>query len=88
MSAVGPRPYVQDECDRTEKHLANFGFRHNIKPGITGLAQIHYEHNNDRIEVSKRKLYWDLIYVEKASFKNDIQILCKSFGNVTIGKGR
>ena len=88
MSAVGPRPYVESECAGTAKYLPNFSFRHNVKPGITGLAQVHYEHNNDQIEVSKRKLHWDLIYVEKASLKNDIQILCKSFGSVTVGKGR
>jgi lipopolysaccharide/colanic/teichoic acid biosynthesis glycosyltransferase len=77
MSLVGPRPYIEEECriNRKKNHL--FEYRHQIKPGITGLAQLHYHHNN-LDEGANYKLNYDLLYMETASFLMDIKIIAKT----------
>ena len=74
MSIVGPRPYVPAECEQLDGILNNFHLRHLIKPGITGLSQTNYQHDNSR-KVGLTKLQDDLRYIENASFMMDLQII-------------
>lgn len=69
MSFVGPRPQlVQDMHFMTPKQRQ----RHQVMPGLSGLAQI-----NGRNEISwEEKLAWDLKYIQHITFKNDIKIIC------------
>lgn len=68
MSIVGPRPQlVRDMVFMTEEQRK----RHTAMPGLTGLAQV-----NGRNAISwEEKLDWDLKYIEKISFINDLKII-------------
>ncbi len=75
MSFIGPRPllvrylpYYTDE----EMH------RHDVRPGLTGLAQI-----NGRNALSwEERFHYDLEYVEKCSFRMDMKIIFQTVGKV------
>lgn len=75
MSLVGPRPllpkYLPYYTELERK-------RHNVKPGITGLAQVNGRNFLDW----DTKLKFDVEYVDNLSFKNDIKILLKTVGKV------
>ena len=67
MSLIGPRPQlVRDMVFMTEEQLK----RHNVRPGITGLAQV-----SGRNAISwENKLSYDLVYIQKITFLNDVKI--------------
>lgn len=70
MSLVGPRPLIPNEKEIHELRL-QYGV-YDVKPGITGLAQI-----NGRDTVSPlNKVKWDVKYANNLSFSTDIKILC------------
>ena len=80
MSLVGPRPLLIKYLDRYSDEQAK---RHNVKPGITGWAQV-----NGRNDISwKQKFNYDCEYVKKQSFKLDFIILLMTFINVLKRKG-
>jgi lipopolysaccharide/colanic/teichoic acid biosynthesis glycosyltransferase len=69
MSLVGPRPLLMEYLDRYTSHQFR---RHEVKPGITGWAQI-----NGRNEITwEQKFALDVWYVENVSFFLDLKILC------------
>jgi lipopolysaccharide/colanic/teichoic acid biosynthesis glycosyltransferase len=91
MSLVGPRPLLIQYLERYNKEQAR---RHEVKPGITGWAQV-----NGRNAISwEEKFDFDLEYVEKQSFFFDIKIIFMTLlililrkgisadGHVTMGK--
>lgn len=68
LSLVGPRPLIPEYLSLYSKEQAR---RHNVKPGITGWAQV-----NGRNDISwKRKFELDVWYVDHISFKLDLKIL-------------
>jgi lipopolysaccharide/colanic/teichoic acid biosynthesis glycosyltransferase len=80
MSLVGPRPLLMQYLSRYSPEQAK---RHNVKPGITGWAQV-----NGRNAISwEQKFMLDLEYVEKQSFVLDLKILWLTFLNVIQRKG-
>jgi undecaprenyl phosphate N,N'-diacetylbacillosamine 1-phosphate transferase len=80
MSLVGPRPLLMHYLPRYTPEQAR---RHNVKPGITGWAQV-----NGRNALSwEHKFKLDLEYVEKGSFALDFKILWLTFLNVIQRKG-
>jgi lipopolysaccharide/colanic/teichoic acid biosynthesis glycosyltransferase len=80
MSLVGPRPLLMQYLPRYTPEQAK---RHNVKPGITGWAQV-----NGRNAISwEQKFKFDVEYVEKQSFDLDIKILWMTFLNVIQRKG-
>jgi len=75
MSLVGPRPLLMQYLSRYSPEQAR---RHEVKPGITGWAQV-----NGRNAISwEQKFKLDLEYVEKQSFSLDLKILWMTFLNV------
>ncbi len=68
MSVIGPRPQlVRDMVFMTEQQR----MRHTAKPGLSGLAQV-----KGRNAISwEEKLDWDLKYIEKVTFLNDVKII-------------
>ena len=80
MSLIGPRPLLMQYLSRYSQEQAK---RHNVKPGITGWAQV-----NGRNAISwEEKFKYDVEYVEKQSFNLDLKILWMTFFNVIQRKG-
>lgn len=79
ISLIGPRPLVMRYLSRYNKEQAR---RHNVKPGITGWAQV-----NGRDAISwDEKFSLDIYYVDHVSFGLDLKILFKTIINVLLGK--
>ena len=82
MSLVGPRPHVPGMLAvgvPYEDFDLRYMDRHNIRPGITGLAQVNGCRGETRTELSARmRLEYDLIYVQAQSFWLDATILAKT----------
>ena len=73
MSIVGPRPELPKFVDEYSKTIPLYMVKHQVKPGITGLAQIYgFRGDNTSIE---RRIELDLRYIETWSIFNDIKIL-------------
>ena len=80
MSLVGPRPLLMQYLPRYSPEQSK---RHNVKPGITGWAQV-----NGRNAISwEQKFKLDVEYVKKQSFILDLKILWMTFLNVIQRKG-
>ena len=80
MRLVGPRPLLMQYLSRYTPEQAK---RHNVKPGITGWAQV-----NGRNAISwEQKFKLDVEYVEKQSFVLDLKILWLTFLNIIQRKG-
>jgi len=79
MSIVGPRPQPVNLNELYREKISYFMKRHNVKPGITGLAQI----NGCRGETStdgsmEKRVEYDLKYIKNWSLFRDIQIILKT----------
>lgn len=87
MSIVGPRPHATGSRagGRLFWEVDNaYWQRHVVKPGITGLAQIHgHRGNTFHEEDLQKRLDSDLLYVENWSFWEDIRIFLKTFSVIT-----
>ena len=78
MSTVGPRPHMLSYTDAYSKKIDtyNFIFRHNVKPGITGLAQIKgYRGEIRSDEDIVNRIKYDIFYIENWSLLMDIEII-------------
>ncbi|MDB4818576.1 sugar transferase, partial [Acidimicrobiales bacterium] len=74
MALVGPRPERQELADRFEMVVPGYGRRHDIRPGITGLAQVNGSYHTD----PGFKLGHDLQYLVNWTPVLDIQILLRT----------
>ena len=80
MSLVGPRPLLVQYLERYNERQAR---RHEVKPGITGWAQV-----NGRNAISwEQKFEYDVEYVEKCSFLLDIEIIFMTIKKIFIKEG-
>ena len=76
MSLVGPRPHPIALNLKFEDKLAPLFRRHNVKPGITGWAQVNgCRGETDTLDKMQRRLEYDLYYVDHWSFLFDLQIV-------------
>ena len=93
MSVVGPRPHAVMFDVEYEKIFEEIKLRYNVKPGITGWAQIHglrgdvqdKEENRKRL---RKRMEYDLWYIENWSFKLDIQIILMTVWHMVSGESR
>ena len=74
MSIVGPRPERPFFVGQFIKEKPEYAYRHNVKPGITGLAQIAGKYNTTAYD----KLIYDLIYIQEVSIKTDLIIMLQT----------
>jgi lipopolysaccharide/colanic/teichoic acid biosynthesis glycosyltransferase len=74
MSLIGPRPERPEIVAQLERVLPNYHRRMCVRPGVTGLAQVLQAPDTD-IESVRRKLNFDLFYVDRASTLLDIRIM-------------
>lgn len=74
MSLVGPRPERPEIVSALEPAILCYGDRVQIQPGVTGLAQVQLPPDVN-LESVRRKLAYDLYYIEHASLWLDIRII-------------
>jgi lipopolysaccharide/colanic/teichoic acid biosynthesis glycosyltransferase len=74
MSLVGPRPERPEIAKTLEGPVPGYRHRLLVRPGVTGLAQVSVPADTD-IESVKRKLAYDLYYVQNLSLRLDVQII-------------
>ena len=87
MGFVGPRPERPEFVQQLIKNLPYYNERHNVKPGLTGWAQLKYPYGSTE-EDSLEKLKYDLYYIKHRSFMLDLLILIRTVEIVLFGKGR
>lgn len=84
MSIVGPRPHALVHDYEYGSMIANYAFRHHVKPGITGWAQVHgYRGETPRLELMERRVALDLSYIDNWSLMLDIRIMLKTLVELT-----
>lgn len=80
MSLVGPRPLLVEYLPRYNQRQAR---RHEVRPGLTGLAQVH-----GRNAISwEEKFELDVIYVDSVSFWGDLKIILETLAAVLKREG-
>ncbi len=86
MSFVGPRPerpyFVQD----LQKQIPLYSIRHNVRPGITGWAQVNYPYGAS-VEEARGKLAYDIYYVKNGGLFLDLVIILQTVRVVLSGDG-
>ena len=87
MSFIGPRPERPEFVADLEKAIPFYQYRHVVKPGITGWAQVMYPYGASEQDAA-RKLEYDLYYIRHFSLMLDIFIVLKTLRVVLSGKGR
>jgi Undecaprenyl-phosphate glucose phosphotransferase len=79
MSLVGPRPHALSHDLEYERRIALYARRHNVKPGITGWAQIHgYRGKTDTDDKMGKRVEHDLYYIDNWSLMLDVHILIRT----------
>ncbi|MDJ0663468.1 MAG: sugar transferase [Acidimicrobiia bacterium] len=86
LSLVGPRPERPVFVDQFERSIPFYSYRHLVRPGVTGWAQVNFGYaDNERETVEK--LTYDLYYVKHMSPWLDLSILGRSMWTVMSGFG-
>ena len=86
MSLIGPRPEQESFVKLFEKEIPFYGYRHMVKPGITGWAQTVQGYADDT-ESTTEKLAHDLYYIKYLSFWLDMNIVIKTVKTMLTGFG-
>lgn len=74
MSIVGPRPERPFFVKQFKQEIPEYVYRHNVKPGITGMAQVYGKYNT----TPYNKLIYDLIYIQKCNVLTDLVIMLQT----------
>ena len=83
MSIIGPRPERQIFVEEFVKYIPNFPKRLEVKPGLTGWAQV-----NGGYEITpEEKLRLDLFYIENRRFLLDVKIVLRTIQIIFTGEG-
>jgi len=86
MSLIGPRPEQAVFVERFKKEIPFYDYRHLVRPGITGWAQVMQGYAASE-EETKEKLEYDLYYVKNLSFWLDYAIFLKTIKTIFTGFG-
>ena len=87
MSIVGPRPEREVFIKDLEQEIPYYRFRHAVKPGVTGLAQVSYPYGAS-VEDAVWKHKYDIYYIKHHSALLDFKILLLTVKTVIFGMGR
>jgi exopolysaccharide biosynthesis polyprenyl glycosylphosphotransferase len=87
LSLIGPRAEWVECAERYRHKIPFYHFRHLVKPGITGWAQVNYPYGESE-EDAMQKLTYDLYYIRHYSLKLDAMIVLKTIYTMFAGKGR
>lgn len=86
MGFVGPRPERPEFVADLQVEIPYYAYRHSVKPGITGWAQLCYPYGSST-EDARQKLQYDLYYVKHHNLLFDLTILVQTVEVVLMGKG-
>jgi exopolysaccharide biosynthesis polyprenyl glycosylphosphotransferase len=79
MSLVGPRPHALSHDHDYERRISLYARRHNVKPGITGWAQINgYRGEIDSDDKIRKRVEYDLFYIDNWSLWLDLKIIART----------
>lgn len=87
MSLVGPRPHALAHNHEYALKIQNYARRHNVKPGITGWAQVNgYRGITDTDDKMRDRVEYDLYYIDNWSLWLDLQILFMTVASRSVHK--
>jgi lipopolysaccharide/colanic/teichoic acid biosynthesis glycosyltransferase len=86
MSWIGPRPEVTSLAEWYEREVPFYVYRHIVRPGITGWAQVH-QGNVSAVDAARLKLEYDFFYIKHFSFWLDAVIVAKTLRTIVTGFG-
>ncbi len=79
MSLVGPRPHPVAMDESYRKLVSGYMIRREVKPGITGLAQVKgFRGETDTLEKMEKRVHYDLMYIREWSFMLDIELIIRT----------
>lgn len=87
MSLVGPRPERPEFLPTLRRQVPGFDHRHRVRPGITGLAQVHFQYAAS-VEDAVVKTHYDLEYIREMGIWTDMKVLAKTVLVVLTFSGR
>lgn len=87
MEFVGPRPERPEFTEVFENDIPYYNHRFNVKPGLTGWAQLKYPYGSNEKDAVE-KLKYDLYYIKNRGFLFDVLILLRTAEIILFGKGR
>ena len=82
MSWVGPRAARPEEVTQYLQQIPSYHMRHQVRPGLTGLAQVWGSDYDD----IREKLAYDLRYVRERSLWVDIELYVRSWANTLLAR--
>ena len=85
MNLMGPRPHPVSNHVTFMEHIAYYGLRSTVRPGVTGWAQVRYGYANN-LEEETEKMRYDLYYIKNRSLWLDFRIMFKTIGIVLFGQ--
>ena len=86
MSLIGPRPEQLDFVEKFNKTIPFYRYRHIVKPGISGWAQVMHGYASDEDE-TRMKLEHDFFYIKNFSLTLDLLIVIKTIQTMLTGFG-
>jgi undecaprenyl-phosphate galactose phosphotransferase/putative colanic acid biosynthesis UDP-glucose lipid carrier transferase len=79
MSLVGPRPHAIAHDNQYGALIGEYALRHNVKPGITGWAQVNgFRGETRHLELMRKRVELDLWYIDNWTAALDVQILLRT----------
>jgi len=86
MSWIGPRPEAISLAEWYEREIPFYVYRHIVRPGISGWAQVH-QGNVAAVDAARLKLEYDFFYIKHFSFWLDAVIVFKTLRTIVTGFG-
>jgi lipopolysaccharide/colanic/teichoic acid biosynthesis glycosyltransferase len=86
MNVVGPRPEQPTIFASLREQIPTYPVRQRVRPGITGWAQVN-QHYDTCLDDVRKKVTYDLEYVERHSLAEDLKIMLKTVPTVALRRG-
>jgi exopolysaccharide biosynthesis polyprenyl glycosylphosphotransferase len=87
MSLIGPRPERPVFVQKLLQEIPLYHRRLKVRPGLTGWAQVKHKYD-ETIDDVKKKVQYDLFYIENMSLRMDFKIILNTAYHVLLGRGR
>jgi exopolysaccharide biosynthesis polyprenyl glycosylphosphotransferase len=86
MNLIGPRPHPVSNHATFMEHIAYYGLRSTVRPGLTGWAQVRYGYANN-LDEETEKMRYDLYYIKNRTLWLDLRIMFSTMAIVLVGQG-